>query len=58
MVGAWDFREGVRAAVIDKDRKPKWLPSALAEVTDDRVAACFAPLEAELTLKDHWTLID
>jgi enoyl-CoA hydratase len=37
-----DFREGVRAALVDKDRAPKWQPAALAGVQD--VASFFAPL--------------
>lgn len=41
-----DFREGVRAALIDKDRNPKWQPSSLAGVGD--LDAFFAPLEEEL----------
>lgn len=54
-----DLREGVRAALIDKDRAPKWRPASLAEVTDDMVAACFAPLGAdELELRDRWRLVD
>ena len=38
-----DFREGVRAALVDKDRAPKWQPSALAGVGD--LESFFAPLE-------------
>jgi enoyl-CoA hydratase len=41
-----DFREGVRAALVDKDRAPRWQPASLAGVGD--VAAYFVPLENEL----------
>ncbi|AXJ09696.1 enoyl-CoA hydratase/isomerase family protein [Arthrobacter sp. PM3] len=39
-----DFREGIRAQVVDKDRSPRWKPATLAEVTGDDVAGYFAPL--------------
>lgn len=46
-----DFVEGVRAQVIDKDRKPVWEPATLADVTSADVDAYFAPLgERELGL--------
>ena len=38
-----DFVEGVRALLIDKDRKPRWQPTTLAEVTREFVEAHFAP---------------
>jgi enoyl-CoA hydratase len=40
-----DFREGVRALIIDKDNRPGWRPASWAEVTPAAVAAYFAPLE-------------
>jgi enoyl-CoA hydratase len=36
---AGDMVEGIRAAVIDKDRNPKWRPAALSDVTDAHVEA-------------------
>lgn len=38
-----DIKEGVRAAIIDKDRAPKWQPSALAAVSDGDIALITAP---------------
>ena len=38
-----DFYEGVRAAVIDKDRNPQWHPVRLGDVTEAEVAAYFQP---------------
>ncbi|MFN0193616.1 MAG: enoyl-CoA hydratase/isomerase family protein [Aestuariivirga sp.] len=40
-----DFFEGIRAAVIDKDRKPKWQPARIEDVTQESVAAVLAPLD-------------
>src|SRR4051794_31949495 len=39
-----DFREGVRAAVIDKDRSPKWSPPRIEDVTPEIVAPYFAEI--------------
>ncbi len=38
-----DFYEGVRAAVIDKDRNPQWRPAQLADVTAADIDAYFRP---------------
>jgi len=41
-----DFREGVRAAVIDKDRSPKWSPPRIEDVTPEMVVPYFAEIGA------------
>jgi enoyl-CoA hydratase len=43
-----DLVEGIRAQLIDKDRKPKWSPATLAEVTVNGVAEYFAPVDDDL----------
>ena len=42
-----DFREGVRAAVIDKDRNPRWSPPRIEDVTPEMVAPYFAQIGAD-----------
>jgi enoyl-CoA hydratase len=42
-----DFREGVRAAVIDKDRNPRWSPSRVEDVTPEMLAPYFAEIGAD-----------
>jgi enoyl-CoA hydratase len=34
-----DFAEGVRAMLVDKDRKPRWQPSRLDDVDPRLIAA-------------------
>ncbi len=48
-----EFMEGIRAAVIDKDREPRWAKPGLDDVTGDDVEAMIASLnENELTFCD------
>jgi enoyl-CoA hydratase/carnithine racemase len=42
-----DFLEGIRAAIIDKDRRPRWRHDRPQDVTPDEVARMLAPLGAE-----------
>ncbi len=39
-----DFFEGIRAMIIDKDRKPRWNPENLQEFNAEMLAQYFAPL--------------
>lgn len=41
-----DFAEGVRAVIVDKDNAPRWNPATAEGVTDEQIAAIFAPLPA------------
>jgi enoyl-CoA hydratase len=44
VVRTHDFREGVRALLIDKDNAPHWDPPTPEEVTDEMLDVLFAPL--------------
>jgi hypothetical protein len=45
MMEGHDFYEGVRAALIDKDQSPRWLPSRLDMVSESKIERFFAPLD-------------
>ena len=46
-----DFKEGVRACLIDKTNNPKWEPATLEEVQDDFVDSFFEKLPADQELQ-------
>ncbi|UUP19124.1 enoyl-CoA hydratase/isomerase family protein [Nitratireductor thuwali] len=51
MLESHDFYEGIRAAIIEKTKDPKWQPARLEDVTKEMVDAYFDPLgEGELEL--------
>ncbi|MCK9932803.1 enoyl-CoA hydratase/isomerase family protein [Frankia sp. Mgl5] len=53
LLSTHDLVEGIRAAVVDKDRSPRWSPARLDDVTTEDVDRFFAPLgDAELGLGD------
>ena len=49
-----DFKEGVRALLIDKDNKPNWRPTNPRVIGDRDVEAFFEPLPAE----EQWQPFD
>jgi len=51
LVKGHDFREGVRAVLVDKDRLPHWNPSKIEDISWEDIDHFFAPLgERELVL--------
>jgi enoyl-CoA hydratase len=44
IVRTHDFREGVRALLIDKDNSPQWDPATPEQVDDEMLDVLFAPL--------------
>ena len=51
VVRTHDFREGVRALLIDKTGNPQWDPATPEEVTDEMLDVLFAPLP----ITEEWT---
>lgn len=50
VLAAGDFLEGVRALIVDKDRRPRWRHASLKDVPAAEVEAVFEPLpHGELT---------
>jgi enoyl-CoA hydratase len=45
-VAGHDFIEGIRAAIVDKDRNPTWRPDTIEAVTPDIVDRHFKPVDA------------
>jgi enoyl-CoA hydratase len=51
MMEGHDYYEGVRAAIVDKDQRPSWVPARLDMVSESEIDRYFAPLaDGEFTL--------
>lgn len=46
-----EFKEGIRALLIDKDNKPQWSPEKLEDISNHYIDSFFEPLgEYELNV--------
>lgn len=50
MVSRHDFKDGVRAMMVDKDKAPKWQPEELSQVDATAVKSILDPLPEDLQL--------
>ncbi len=49
----FDFYEGIRALLVDKDKSPHWQPASLSLVNDEKVQQYFEKMNADLVLIDN-----
>ena len=49
----YDFAEGVRALLVDKDKNPQWSPASLKDLSEEVVESYFAPLNNQAELWDR-----
>lgn len=47
----YDFFEGVRSVLIDKDNKPQWQPANIMDIKPARIKYYFSPLDEDKELK-------